>query len=68
MSVVVCWCAGDKDSMLEAIVDRKVRQYQVSEYDKGQRATDYATWLSSSAHYTAKFEEVCFRPQLPFLS
>ena len=50
---------------MEAIVDRKVRQYQVSEYEKGQRATDYATWLSSSAHYTAKFEEVCFRPQLP---
>ncbi|KAL3159015.1 hypothetical protein ABBQ32_011016 [Trebouxia sp. C0010 RCD-2024] len=48
---------GDKDSMMEAIVDRKVRQYQVSEYEKGQRATDYATWLSSSAHYTAKFEE-----------
>jgi len=45
--------------MMEAIVDRQVRQYQVSEYEKGQRATDYTTWLTSSAHYTAKFEEVC---------
>lgn len=52
---------------MEAIVDRKVRQYQVSEYEKGQRATDYATWLSSSAHYTAKFEEVCCTPQQPCL-
>ena len=42
-------------------MDRQVRQYQVSEYEKGQRATDYTTWLTSSAHYSAKFEEV--RPQ-----
>ena len=48
---------------MEAIVDRKVRQYQVSEYEKGQRATDYPTWLSSSSHYTVKFEEVRFTPQ-----
>ena len=60
-----CFPAGDKDSMMEAIVDRKVRQYQVSEYEKGQRATDYPTWLSSSAHYTVKFEEVHFLPQPP---
>ena len=50
--------------MMEAIVDRKVRQYQVSEYEKGQRATDYPTWLSSSSHYTVKFEEVGTMPQL----
>ena len=43
---------------MEAIVDRQVRQYQVSEYEKGQRATDYTTWLTSNVHYTAKFEEV----------
>lgn len=43
---------------MEAIVERKVRQYQVSEYEKGQRASDYPTWLSSSSHYTVKFEEV----------
>ena len=46
-------------------MDRKVRQYQVSEYEKGQRATDYPTWLSSSSHYTVKFEEVRFTPQQP---
>ena len=57
--------AGDKDSMMEAIVDRKVRQYQVSEYEKGQRATNYPTWLSSSAHYTVNFAEVCPMPQYP---
>ena len=44
--------------MMEAIVDRQVRQYQVSEYEKGQRATDYTTWLTSNVHYNAKFEEV----------
>ena len=44
--------------MMEAIVDRQVRQYQVSEYEKGQRATDYTTWLTSNIHYNAKFEEV----------
>lgn len=44
--------------MLEALVDRQVRQYQVAEYEKGQRATDYTTWLTSTAHYNAKFEEV----------
>ncbi len=43
---------------MEAIVDRQVRQYQVSEYEKGQRATDYTTWLTSNVHYNAKFEEV----------
>ena len=48
---------------MEAIVDRKVRQYQVSEYEKGQRATAYPTWLSSSSHYTVKFEEVGIMPQ-----
>ena len=50
--------AGSKEKMMEAIVDRQVRQYQVSEYEKGQRATDYTTWLTSNVHYTAKFEEV----------
>lgn len=49
---------------MEAIVDRQVRQYQVSEYEKGQRASDYTTWLTSSAHYTAKFEEVCNTPSI----
>ena len=44
--------------MLEALVTRQVRQYQVAEYEKGQRATDYTTWLTSTAHYNAKFEEV----------
>ena len=47
---------------MEAIVDRQVRQYQVSEYEKGQRASDYTTWLTSSGHYNAKFEEVCNAP------
>lgn len=47
---------------MEAIVDRQVRQYQVSEYEKGQRATDYTTWLTSNAHYNAKFEEVRIMP------
>ena len=54
----IAW-VGDKDGMMEGILDRKVRQYQVTEYEKGQRATDYTTWLTSSAHYNAKFEEVC---------
>ncbi|KAL0030501.1 hypothetical protein WJX79_010997 [Trebouxia sp. C0005] len=48
---------GSKEKMMEAIVDRQVRQYQVSEYEKGQRATDYTTWLTSDIHYNAKFEE-----------
>ena len=47
---------------MEAIVDRQVRQYQVSEYEKGQRATDYTTWLTSDVHYNAKFEEVRITP------
>ncbi len=47
---------------MEAIVDRQVRQYQVSEYEKGQRATDYTTWLTSNVHYNAKFEEVRIMP------
>ena len=47
---------------MEAIVDRQVRQYQVSEYEKGQRATDYTTWLTSDIHYNAKFEEVRITP------
>ena len=50
--------AGSKEKMMEAIVDRQVRQYQISEYEKVQRATDYTTWLTSNVHYTAKFEEV----------
>jgi len=57
------WCvAGSKEKMMEAIVDRQVRQYQVSEYEKGQRATDYTTWLTSNVHYNAKFEEVRVMP------
>lgn len=48
--------------MLEALVTRQVRQYQVAEYEKGQRATDYTTWLTSTAHYNAKFEEVSLHP------
>lgn len=48
---------GSKEKMMGAIVDRQVRQYQVSEYEKGQRATDYTTWLTSNVHYNAKFEE-----------
>ena len=43
-------------------MDRQVRQYQVSEYEKGQRATDYTTWLTSNVHYNAKFEEVRIMP------
>ncbi len=54
--------AGSKEKMMEAIVDRQVRQYQVSEYEKGQRATDYTTWLTSNVHYNAKFEEVRIMP------
>ena len=60
MGHFVCM-AGSKEQLLEAIVGREVRQYQVSEYEKGQRATDYTTWLTSQTHYTAKFEEVCSR-------
>lgn len=50
--------AGSKEMMLQALVARQVRQYQVAEYEKGQRASEYTTWLTSTAHYSAKFEEV----------
>ena len=37
----------------------EARQYQVSENEKGQQATNYTEWLTSTAHYPATFEEVC---------
>lgn len=48
---------GSKQKMTEAIVGRQARQYQVSENEKGQQATNYTEWLTSTAHYPATFEE-----------
>ena len=53
--------AGGKQELMDALVEQQVRQWQATEYEKGQRATDYTTWLTSQTHYSIKFEEVSSR-------